>query len=402
MNTLLPYAATALGPALRNLSRKRLLALGKYAYNRGAFYHSKYNTLSKAQKAFLNGTARRAMAGLRRKKRRARTIAAFRNTKRPRMTRQITSRWAGRDIRILRKSSVVVQNMYNWINNALVAQAITNDPTNYDPLPLTTIRTYEPDEPFFFDVSSYIRRTALPLLNADDKQSSVDIESITFFMTFINYQPDVDIDVRAMLLNRKVRMHITGSESNKDDHNSINKSVSGKGWDDFWNDRVDKFEKHDFTNAFEPADYSPNYKDYAQPNSSEYKIWKQTNIRVYSNPHGNEAWEDYRTLTMNTNAQGETAPAVVTQDMGFNRIRANPGQNEKQTVLTWKPKGGFRFQFQKLDKTSSEPDAEPWVPKQDLRFLIMPFEVTKDIMRKSTQHPLGYRLEVTVKYKDLL
>lgn len=431
--------AALMNPVIRNvllnLSRKRLTSAAMYARNKFMQGRAKYNALTPGQKQFLQNTARqiRARAARINIKRRIRQAQIRRLPRRQRFQSQ--SRWAKRDIRILRKSSVVVQHMLTSTQSTdtqqttQAEQKVTNDTVNYDPLPLTTIRTYHEDKPWFFDVSDYIRRTAEPLLNADAKQSSVDIQSITFFMTFINYQPDVDMNVRAMLLHKKQQLQ--QYESNKDDWKSINKTAPNKGWDDFWNDRVDKFEKHDFSTAFQVQDYSTNYKDYAQPNSQMYKIWSQRNILVKSNPHthGTEFIMGQTTNGTEINQQGTLeqhnphmdadiannyAPNIVGQnatgapvfgtshDMMVSRIRGYPGQNEKVMSMTWAPKGGFRMQFEKLDKTNATPENESWVPRQDLRFLMMPFEVTKDLARKSTRHALGYRLEVTIKYKDLL
>lgn len=441
MNALLPYAATALGPALRNLSRKRLLALGKYAYNRGAFYHSKYNALSDAQKAFISGTARKAVARLRQKKRRARKIAAFRNMKRPRLTMQRPIRmprsvWAKKDIRITRKASLVLSRLQSAVQSTDTQQTFWtyNEISNnalFQPIQLKTIRTYYEDEPFYIDISKFIHQTAQPLLNQDATQSAVDIQSITFAMTYINYQPDVDMKLRMMLLRRNelnsrdVNTPQTGAGAGLPQGTSVS---GGLIWSDFWNDRVDKRDKYDFNHNFSDVDYSTNYKDYSAPNTTIYKIWKQKNVTLKSNPH------TYGTLftngifthtntTVETNQQGtleqhdphmdediqnEYAPNIVpgtganivSHDMQVSRIRGYPGQNEKTTVMSWIPKGGYRMQFVKSDIAGENP--EVLYPKDDLRFLIMPFEQTKDPRRKQTQHELGYRIEVNIKYKDLL
>ena len=427
---------------LLNLSRKRLVngalyARNKYNAMRGRYntLRGRYNAIPAGQRAMIGNVARQVRGRMARVniKRRIRQAQIKRLPRRSRAV--MTSRWAQRDIRILRKSSVVVQHMMSAIQSTdqqvtlQTAGAVTNDSTNYTPLPLKTIRTYHADQPWFFDVSDYIRRTAEPLLNADSKQSSVDIQSITFFMTFINYQPDVDMNVRTMLVHKK--QNLQQYESKKNDVTSVSTTAPAKSWDDFWNDRVDKFEKHDFNTAFTVQDYSTNYKDYAQPNSSAYKIWKQKNLLIRSNPHTHgtqftagqngsggdinqsgtleqhdphmdaDIQNDYAPNIVGVNGQGQTTYST-SHDMQVSRIRGYPGQNERQTVMTWAPKGGFRMAFEKLDKTNATPASEGWVPRQDLRFLMMPFEVTKDLQRKSTVHALGYRLEVTIKYKDLL
>jgi hypothetical protein len=303
----------------------------------------------------------------------------------------------------------------------------------YQAIPLKTVRTYYNDEPFFIDVSKFIHSTAVPLLNQDAQQSAVDIQSITFVMSFINYQPDVDMKMRMMLMRRN-------ELNNKDIHTmqalngqlALGTSASGTGliWSDFWNDRVDKRDKYDFSHVFDDVDYSCTYKDYSAPNTNIYKIWQQKNVTLRSNPHTHGTHFSDGIFThlygggptpVETNQQGtleqhdphmdediqnEYAPNIVPgtganrtlHDMAVSRIRGYPGQNEKTNIMTWTPKGGYRMQFVKSDVVEDN----SLYPKDDLRFLIMPFEQTQDPKRKATQHEIGYRIEMNIKYKDLL
>ena len=168
-----------------------------------------------------------------------------------------------------------------------------------------------------------------------------------------------------------------------------------------------------------------NYKDYSAPNTTIYKIWNQSNLNIRSNPHthgtlftggqnhlgtdvNQQGTLEQHDPHMDEDIQNEYAPNIVpgtgvnivSHDMAVSRIRGYPGQNEKTTVISWVPKGGYRMQFVKSDIAGEDP--EVLYPKDDLRFLIMPFEQTKDPRRKQTQHELGYRIEVNIKYKDLL
>jgi hypothetical protein len=412
MNALIPYAAgasSAIFPYIRkNIKHVPWMDLAKRIKlpKRSRKYRKR-----QAQRRFQRITARRM---------------------RPRLT---VPRWAGRDIRILRKATVCLQNMgvanenSNTQTTTQSFQRITNDSANYEPILLETVRSYYNDKPFFFNVSEFIQNTAQPLLNQDAKQNSVDIQSVTFFLTFINYQPDVDMFIRTMLLRKSDKDDIP---SGNEYHQGVSKN-SFLSFDDFWNDTVDKDEKHDFTTQFDALNYSPNYKDYASPNKAKYKVWTQKNITIKSNPHthGTKFFPGQNANGTDVNQQGtleqddphldndvgneyvpnQTAegnnitgnawvPGVM-HDMAVTRIRGYPGQNEKSMVVTWKPKGGYRFQFIKKD-ADPETNVEPHVPKDDLRFLIMPFEITKDPRRKATRHALGYRMEVTIKYKDLL
>lgn len=435
MNALIPYAASTLYPVLRNLRRKRLLELGKYAYDRGAFYHSKYKALSAPQRAFIEGNARKLMSSLRQKKNRNRKISQMRYRQRraliPYVPRNIrTSRWANKDIRITRRASLVIGRLQNAVQGTDTQQTfwnfndISNNPL-YQAIPLKTVRTYYADKPFFIDVSKFLHSTALPLLNQDSAQSAVDIQSITFVMSFINYQPDVDMKLRMMLLRRN-ELNSKDTNSAQANTGQIQPGTSVTGglvWGDFWNDRVDKRDKYDFDTLFSDVDYSCTYKDYSAPNTTIYKIWKQKNILIRSNPHTHGtkftpgetfAGADYNqqgTLEqhdphMDEDIQNEYAPNIVpgmganitSHDMAVSRIRGYPGQNERTTMMTWAPKGGYRMQFVKSDVEG----ANELYPKDDLRFLIMPFEQTQDPKRKATQHEIGYRIEMNIKYKDLL
>lgn len=425
MSALIPYAANALYPALRNLTRKRLLELGTYAYRRRRRFAVAGRSLVEARKI---------MNSLRQRGKRGRKITQMRYRNNGAMVRRVprpirTMGWENKDIRITRKASLVIGRMQQAVQSTDTQQTFWsfNDISNnalYQSIPLKTVRTYYNDQPFFIDVSKFLNSTAQPLLNQDSTQSAVDIQSITFVMSFINYQPDVDMKLRMMLLRRN---ELNSRDVNyvQEDNRHLGTSVADPLlWSDFWNDRVDKRDKYDFNHVFSDVDYSCTYKDYSAPNTTIYKIWQQKNLSIRSNPHThgtkffqgeNQSGADLNqqgTLEqhdphMDEDIQNEYAPNIVpgmganitSHDMAVSRIRGYPGQNEKTCIMTWKPKGGYRMQFVKSD---TEPEAPILYPKDDLRFLIMPFEQTQDPKRKATQHEIGYRIEMNIRYKDLL
>jgi hypothetical protein len=295
---------------------------------------------------------------------------------------------------------------------------INSDQTNWqwnsspNPPMLQTIRTYRDDMPWQFNVSKFIKQYADPFLNADQHQASIDIQSINFNMTFINYQPDVDMRFRIMLV-RQVR-----------EETALDQDSHSDKLPDWWQDPVDKHERHHFDKAFNEADFDVNFKDYAPP-SKRWKIWKQTVFTVRSNPHVNEITRnvadpaDGRHNQILATAQNADSGMVQNKyiptanfnngnenpnfryDMNVGRIRGYPGQNEKKILFNWIPKGGYRYQFIDPD-TTAVGELNQKVPKDDLRLIIMPFEETKDVLRKSTQHRIGYRFQAMIKFKDLL
>lgn len=419
---------------LRNLQRARLISSAKYAYGKGAGLYNKYNALSPTRKALITNVYRQARSRTatitnKRKMRPALIRAKRRSTYVPRLIRVAPiSRYARRDIRILRKAKLCwFKRLENTQVNTdyftqpnYVWQSGSNDTTFPTPAALKTIRTYYADNPWQFDVSKFIEKHSQELLQ-DPKQSQIDIQSIQFNFTFINYQPDVDMRVRILLLR-----HVRDEQA----ANIAQDSHSDK-LPDYWQDPVDKHERHNFNTAFTETDFDVNFKDYSPP-SKRWKVWMSKVVTVKSNPHsglplslvaktaGNEVFsagvmhpaenDDTVRIQNNygpnmTNPNGTVDANPQTYDMNVNRIRGYPGQNERKCLMNWIPKGGYRFQYLDFDTAISEngyPEENIKVPKDDIRLLVLPFEDTKDVSRKATPHELGYRFEATLKFKDLL
>lgn len=416
---------------MRNLQRARLISTAKYAYGKGAGLYDKYNALSPTRKALISNVYRQARSRAatitnKRKMRPALIRAGRRRTYKPRLVRVMPmSRYAKRDIRILRRAKHCFWKRSEWSFNNPTNQkpnytwvSGTNNQNDFPVVPsLKTIRTYYSDTPWQFDVSKFIGVHTQGLIAADTSQSSIDVQSIQFNFTFINYQPDVDMRVRIILL-RQVRDQ-QADQTAQDSHSDK--------LPDYWQDPVDKHERHNFDTAFTETDFDTNFKDYSPP-SKRYKVWMSKVVTVRSNPHSGLGLSEvplsegavnngYRTALGYPFMNDETTaidnnygpnmttpngnPEQQTYDMHINRIRGYPGQNEKKVVMTWAPKGGYRFQWIDPD-TSAIGEDNIKVPKDDIRLLILPFEDTKDVSRKATQHELGYRFEANLKFKDLL
>lgn len=412
---------------LRNLQRARLISSAKYAYGKGKRVYDKYNELSPTHKAFISNVYRQARARAatitnKRRMRPALIRAGRRRTYKPRP--MPVSRYAGRDIRILRRAKHCFWKRSEWsLNDPTTHKPIlnwvdgTSTPTDFPVVPsLKTIRTYYGDTPWQFDVSKFIGVNTLSLVASDASQSSIDVQSIQFNFTFINYQPDVDMRVRIILL-RQVREQ-QADQVPQDSHSDT--------LPDYWQDPVDKHERHNFDTAFTETDFDPNFKDYSPP-SKRWKVWMSKVVTVRSNPHSpnflvttspSNVEDGYRTnMVISSTLNNDTAAidnnygpnmtnpdgtaSAQKYDMHINRIRGYPGQNERKVTMTWAPKGGYRFQWIDPD-TSIVGEDNSKVPKDDIRLLILPFEDTKDVSRKATQHELGYRFEANLKFKDLL
>lgn len=415
-------AGTYLSRALKlhNLQRARLLSQARYAYGRGKTLYNKLNSLSPTHRAMVSNAyrqlrARAATVTNKRRMRQALIRAQRRSIPRPRPMRITRSRYAGRDIRILRKAKLCWWRRNQYLTTPQgsgYSWATGSNSTNFPTAPsLKTIRTYYSDSPWQFDVSKFIAEHAQPFLTSDSKQSTIDIQSIMFNFTFLNYQPDVDMKIRILLL-RQVRDEQADALAQQSHSDKL---------PDFWQDPVDKFERHDFDTGFSENDFDVNFKDYSPP-SKRWKVWSSKIVTLRSNPHSGfnqylavgqnldfqPAQNDETTMITNnykpnmTTATGGST--TQTYDMNINRIQGYPGQNERKCIMNWIPKGGYRFQFIDFDQTSTSGSDldQSRVPKDDIRLLILPFEDTKDVSRKSTPHELGYRFEATLKFKDLL
>lgn len=300
-----------------------------------------------------------------------------------------------RDIRFSRKSTTTLQQ-YQTMKGVMGAlEADMNgqggpilDPNNNTLTTTTnalkTIRTYYADEPWQYNISDHIRRSVVDAgLLSDKQQKAVDITGIYVKCQIINYAVDQEVKLKALLVRRSYDWPSARSTP----------SATSLTLEDFWNDRVDKGIKYDFNKVFPSPLYPANWKSYGGINTRTYKIWKQRNVIIKSNPHSTDVG--------NTGSTDLYSPVSGEKDLMPGRVIGRARQNERFFTFVWRPKNGvYRMKFRDYDN-ETEQVIDNW-PEHDLRFIMLPFEISNEPRCIATQNHLGYRFEITVSYKDLV